>query len=114
MHKTNSLRRPIRQAVTHHVYPGVKPSTFNTAAGLDSSNAEIAWYTSLIKDLAPAGTQIWAGEDGPVGGGDDGTCGGASSICGLYASAFWYADDLCNRALRGFVQYQRQDLFGAA
>jgi hypothetical protein len=40
---------------------------------------------------------------GPIGGGNDGTCG-TLSVCGTYASALWYADDLANRALHGFVQ----------
>lgn len=40
-----------------------------------------------------------------------GTCG-ANSACGTYATTLWYADDLAQRAKHGFVQYQRQDLFG--
>lgn len=46
-------------------------------------------------------------ENGPPGGGPDGTCGNAS-ICGTYASTLWYADDLALRAKHGFTQYQRQ------
>ena len=34
------------------------------------------------------------------------------SVCGLYGSVLWYADDLALRASRGFAQYQRQDLVG--
>ena len=39
------------------------------------------------------------------------TCG-THSICSTYASSVWYADDLANRALHGFVQYQRQAFVG--
>ena len=99
-------------AVTHHVYPGASRSNFNTAAQLDSTLPEIAWYTALAAELAP-GAQIWAGEDGPIGGGNDGTCG-ADSVCGTFASALWYADDMALRARHGFSHYQRQDLFGGA
>ena len=67
----------------------------------------------LVKQHAPA-AQVWAGEDGPTGGGDSGTCGDpATAICGLYGSALWYADDMAQRAAHGFQQYQRQDLVGA-
>ena len=61
-------------AVTHHVYPGIGRANFNTPSGLDSSNSEIEWYTDVIKTFAPK-SQMWAGEDGPTGGGNDGTCG---------------------------------------
>ena len=40
-----------------------------------------------------------------MGGGNDGTCGGDKSVCGTYASALGYADDLANRAKHGFSQY---------
>jgi hypothetical protein len=30
------------------------------------------WFTSVVKEFAPT-AQIWAGEDGPIGGGNDGT-----------------------------------------
>ena len=46
-----------------------------------------------MHELAP-GAEVWAGEDGPIGGGDDGTCinGGPKndSACGLYATTLWY------------------------
>ena len=99
-------------AVTHHVYPGVSRSSYNAPEKLDGTADEISWYTSVVKTLAP-NAQIWAGEDGPKGGGDDGTCG-KDSVCSTYASAVWYADDLANRAKHGFVQYQRQTLFGGS
>ena len=61
-----------------------------------------------MHELAP-GAEVWAGEDGPIGGGDDGTCinGGAknNSACGLYATTLWYANDLGIRAKAGFSQY---------
>ena len=97
-------------AVTHHVYNGASRRTFNSPQQLDSPLPEIAWYTATVRRLAP-GAQVWAGEDGPIGGGNDGTCG-PNSICGTYASSLWYADDMALRAAHGFVQYQRQDLFG--
>ena len=99
-------------AVTHHVYPGARRGNFNTPQLLDSTLPEIAWYTDVVTSLAPT-AQIWAGENGPIGGGDDGTCG-AASVCGTFASAIWYADDMALRARHGFVQHQRQDLFGGA
>lgn len=102
----------ILHAVTHHVYPGTSRASFNHPQALDSSQAEIDWYTGVIAALAP-GAQVWAGEDGPIGGGNDGTCG-ENSVCGTFASALWYADDLAKRAKYGFVQYQRQTLFGGA
>ena len=102
------------RAVTHHVYAGVARDTFADAATLDASAPEIAWYVGAVRALAP-GAQVWAGEDGPVGAGDDGTCcGDATAVCGEYASALWYADDMATRAARDFAQYQRQDFFGGA
>ena len=98
-------------AVTHHVYDAPGRSSFNSPAGLDGGKAEIAWYTTTVQQLAPT-AQIWAGEDGPTGGGNTGTCGGNSSVCTTFASALTYADDLGLRAKSGFVQYQRQSLFG--
>ena len=68
-------------------------------------------YPPLVHQLAP-GAQVWAGEDGPVGGGEDGTCGQNNSVCGTYATVPWYANDLGHRAVLGFSQYQRQDLLG--
>jgi hypothetical protein len=100
-------------AVTHHVYPGLGrngTNAFNRPEALDSTEAEIQWYTQLIGTLAP-GAQIWAGEDGPVAGGNDGTCG-IDSICAGFASSIWYADDMANRAKAGFAEYQRQSFFG--
>jgi hypothetical protein len=106
-------------AVTAHVYAGIKRDDYNTPKGLDSSNDEIEWYCDLIQKYSP-NSQIWAGEDGPVAGGKVGTCGknygydNEKPICGTYASAMWSADDMGNRATKGFKQYQRQDFFGAA
>ena len=99
-------------AVTHHVYNGISRTTFNSSKQLDSPLPEISWYTSVLSQLAPT-AQVWAGENGPTGGGDDGTCG-THSVCGTFASTLWYADDMALRAKHGFVQYQRQDLFGGA
>ena len=50
----------------------------------------------------PLQAQVWAGEDGPISGGEDGTCGGVfpngsstnTSVCGTYATVPWYANDL--------------------
>jgi hypothetical protein len=99
-------------AVTHHIYPGISRSSFNSPQALDAAHGEIVWYVNTIHSLAP-GAQVWAGEDGPIGGGNSGTCG-INSVCTTYASALWYADDLSNRAVHGFVQYQRQALVGGA
>ena len=98
-------------AVTHHVYDGPGKSDYNSPSALDRGLSEIDWYTDIVTSLAPS-AQIWAGEDGPIGGGNDGTCGGDKSVCGTYASALGYADDLALRAKRGFAQYNRQALFG--
>ena len=60
----------------------------------------------MVHRLAP-GAEVWAGEDGPVGGGDDGTCNGGtpnSSVCGTFATVPWYANDLGVRATLGFRQ----------
>ena len=107
---------PLLYGITHHVYPGIGRASYAStqalSKALDSTRAEIAWYTSTLASLAP-GSQVWAGEDGPIGGGNDGTCG-HNSVCGTYASALWYADDLASRAKHGFVQYQRQAFFGGA
>ena len=82
---------------------------------IDHALTDMSWYVPLVRELAPA-AQIWAGEDGPIGGGEDGTCGGEAgrggSACGTYATVLWYANDLGSRALHGFSQYQRQDLLG--
>jgi len=97
-------------AVTHHVYGGINRGNFNSAEKLDRSAAQINWYASTLRKLIPD-AQIWAGEDGPIGGGNDGTCG-HNSACGTYATTLWYADDMASRAKSGFSQYQRQSLLG--
>ena len=100
-------------AVTHHVYLGAARKNYNSVKMLSRGLNDIGWYVPLVKDHAPA-AQVWAGEDGPTGGGDSGTCGDpTTAICGLYGSALWYADDMGQRAAHGFQQYQRQDLVGA-
>jgi len=99
-------------AVTHHVYPGVSRENYNSSAFLDRTLPEISWYTETLRKLAPD-SQIWAGENGPTGGGPTGNCG-VRSACGLYFTTLPYADDLGQRAKHGFVQYQRQDLFGGS
>lgn len=93
------------------MYPGIDRTNFNEPAVLDRVQSDIAWYTALVRAHAPAGTQIWAGEDGPTGGGEDGTCG-AQTACGTYATTLWYADDMAQRASAGFAQYQRQTIVG--
>lgn len=67
-------------------------------------------YVPLITAFAPR-AEVWAGENGPHGGGEDGSCG-VGSVCGTFATVFWYADSLGLRAKHGFVQHQRQDLVG--
>ena len=63
----------VLHAVTHHVYPGIGRTSYNSPQVLSgSTSAEIQWYTNATKVLAP-GAQVWAGEDGPIGGGDSGT-----------------------------------------
>ena len=48
-------------------------TSYNSPQELSGSTRdEIAWYTNATKVLAP-GAQVWAGEDGPIGGGNDGT-----------------------------------------
>ena len=106
------LPKDMLHAVTHHVYPGYSRSNFNSPAKLNSTLPEIAWYTAVVSELG-SGAQVWAGENGPTGGGDDGTCG-PDSVCGTFASTVYYADDMALRARNGFVHYQRQDLFGGA
>lgn len=101
----------VLHAVTHHVYDAPSRSSYNSPGALDRGRSEIAWYTAVIASSSPH-SQIWAGEDGPIGGGNDGTCGGDKSVCGSYASALGYADDLGLRAASGFSQYNRQTLFG--
>lgn len=86
----------------------------NSVDMLNRGLNDISWYVPLVKQHAPA-AEIWAGEDGPTGGGDSGDCGSpTTAICGLYGSILWYADDMGQRAAHGFQQYQRQDLVGGA
>ena len=103
---------PKLYAVTHHVYPGINRHNYNDPSVLDRVLGDIKWYVPTIRQYSPQ-AQIWAGENGPTGGGESGTCGSDDySICGLYGSVLWYADDMCLRAQHGFSQYQRQDLLG--
>jgi hypothetical protein len=106
------VRPGLLHAVTHHVYLGMERKDFNVPDLFDTPVPEIEWYTSACRSLAPT-AQIWAGENGPIGGGNDGTCG-AESVCGTFASTLFYADDMALRAKHGFSQYNRQDLFGGA
>lgn len=99
-------------AITNHVYNGMTTLDFNSPAQLDNSLPEIANYTNASRALYPT-AEIWGGELGPHGGGNDGSCL-ANAVCGNYASTMWYADDMAQRAKHGFTQYQRQDLFGGA
>ena len=80
-------------AVTHHVYNGINRDTFNSPQRLDIDLSEIVFLSKLVQNGTKA--QLWAGENGPTGGGDDGTCG-AHSVCGLYASVMWYALRKCD------------------
>jgi len=106
------VRPGVLSAITHHVYNGVSRGTFNSPEQLDRPLPEIAWYTNVTRALAPH-SEVWAGENGPTGGGDDGTCG-ADAACGLFATTLWYADDMALRAAAGFAQYNRQSLWGGA
>ena len=102
-------------ACTHHVYPGVNLHNWNLSDTLDRiRGGDIEWYSSTIREHAPW-AEMWAGENGPVGGGEDGTCDASSglSACGTFATVPWYADDMALRAQNGFHQFQRQDLLGA-
>ena len=100
-------------AVTHHVYPGINKWNYNDPVRLNGILAgDIQWYGPIVQAYAP-NAQLWAGEDGPAGGGESGTCGSDTvSACGLYATTLWYADEMALRATHGFKQYQRQDLVG--
>lgn len=106
----------ILTAVTHHVYLSLERKDFissdTLSAKLDSALPDIADFVSTVTD-SESGAEIWAGEMGPIGGGDDGTCG-TNSTCGVFASAIWYADDAALRATSGFTQHNRQDLWGGA
>eukprot|EP00656_Telonema_subtile_P047492 TRINITY_DN5459_c0_g1_i2.p1 TRINITY_DN5459_c0_g1~~TRINITY_DN5459_c0_g1_i2.p1 ORF type:complete len:385 (+),score=75.93 TRINITY_DN5459_c0_g1_i2:28-1182(+) len=98
-------------AVTYHVYSWLKKTNYNSAQAIDNAQYDLKWYPAMVRELAP-GAQIWAGEDGPISAGEDGDCGGNTSVCGTYATVMWYANDLGNRAAHGFKQYHRQDLVG--
>ena len=101
-------------AVTHHVYAGITAENFNSPAQLDKAQADPEWYLPIVRRFqAPGGAPlvVWAGENGPKAGGEDGTCG-AASVCGAFGSALWYADELGRRAQWGYTQHQRQDLLG--
>lgn len=94
-------------AVTHHVYAGITPDNFNDPEVLDSFiTDDLTWYLPPIEEFHPE-AQIWAGENGPYGGGEDGTCG-PDAACGTYMTSLWYADEMANRAKHGFAQFQRQ------
>lgn len=101
---------PLLHAVTHHVYPGINVKSWDDVSAFDRYKQDARWYLPMAKRYAPT-AQPWAGENGPAGGGEDAT-GGSGSISGTFASALWYADALAVRASIGYVQYQRQDLFG--
>lgn len=106
--------RGLVSAVTHHVYLGLSRSNLATpaalAAKLDSALPELRAFVANVAANA-SGAEPWAGEMGPIGGGDDGSCG-AASVCGTFASALYYADDAALRAAHGYAQHNRQDLFG--
>lgn len=101
-------------AVTNHWYTNVVRADFaapaTLAAVLDAQLPNISGFSAMVRARAP-GAYAWAGEVGPHGGGDDGTCG-PNSTCGVFASAIWYADDACARAAAGHSQHNRQTLFG--
>jgi hypothetical protein len=100
-------------AVTHHVYLGAARKNYNSVKMLNRGLNDIGWYVPLVKHHAPA-AYVWAGEDGPTDGGDSGTCGDpTTTICRLYGSGLWFADNMGQRAAHGFQQYQRQDLVDA-
>lgn len=107
-------------AVTYHVYSWLARRNWNFTMPIDNAVRDgEGWYPPMVRERAP-GAQIWAGEDGPASGGEDGTCGGKfrngsstnKSVCGTYATVVQYANDLGSRATLGFKQYQRQDLVG--
>ena len=97
-------------AATHHQYNGLSRSNWDSPAQLDALTPEMDWFAALVRQRAP-GAQVWAGEVGPSGGGENGTCV-PGAVCGTFASSVWYADDLGQRAARGYHHHQRQDLFG--
>ena len=95
-------------AVTNHNYVQINSTNYNEPATL--AYPDMDWFGPTIERGAPL-AQLWAGENGPHNGGDDGTCGDGS-VCGTYASSMWYADEMGARARAGFAQFQRQDLVG--
>ena len=101
-------------AVTHHAYLGLQRAAFASpaalAVALDGLVPDMAAFAAMVRARG-AGAETHAGEMGPHGGGDDGSCG-ANSTCGVFASAIWYADDLGARAAHGYTQHNRQTLFG--
>lgn len=107
-----AVKPKLLKGVTHHVYDGINRANWNNPSTYDAPLPEIAWYTSMVRSLVPD-SQIWAGENGPIGGGNDGTCG-SNSVCGTFVSSIWYADDMSLRAKYGFHHHQRQDFFGGA
>lgn len=107
-------------AVTYHVYSWLNRKNYFSPMPIDNALTDgESWYPGMVHSLAPA-AEVWAGEDGPIGGGEDGTCGGLfpngsstnNSVCGTFATAPWYANNLGQRALLGFKTYLRQDLLG--
>jgi hypothetical protein len=103
-------------AVTNHWYLNLARADFASAAtlaaALDSQVADVADFAAMVRATAP-GAEAHAGEVGPHGGGDDGSCG-PNSTCGVFASAIWYADDVGLRSAAGISQHNRQTLFGGA
>ena len=92
-------------ATTYHVYSWLSKRNWNFTMPLDNAVRDGEdWYPPMVHRLAPK-AQVWAGEDGPVSGGEDGTCGQNSSVCGTYATLPWFANDLGHRATLGFSQY---------
>ena len=98
-------------AATHHAYAGTTAADFTAVKQYERYQRDAAWFLPLVRRYGGGQIQPWAGENGVHGGGEDGSCG-AQAICGTYASALWYADELAARASVGFVQHQRQDLVG--
>ena len=100
-------------AVTYHVYSWLQRRNYDFSMPIDNSLRDgEGWYPGMVHTKAP-NAQVWAGEDGPISGGEDGTCGGkfpngsstGNSVCGTFATVPWYANDLGSRAVLGFSQY---------
>ncbi len=106
------LASPILNAATHHQYNGATQANWDSPTQLDALLPEMTAYVTQVHALAPH-AEVWAGEVGPHGGGENGTCN-AGAICGTFASSLWYADDLGLRARAGYHHHQRQDLIGGA